>query len=572
FSPTGVAMTDYEITGYLMQARSTTTGHLVTWRTALPDFTALYWPGPGSPEFVACTVLAPSTGDLPVSVAPPVFAGISPSGGSELGGTFITITGTGFVDGLTVTIGGVQAHGNNSGPPSPPIVNGAGTEITCYSPAGTGQVDVYIENPDAQNVNASNAFGYFFQVDFAALADGGISSAAFATATGLTSFTRGSTSTCQVSSSALVAGIANDRACIGSVDGVKRGLWVVHNTKNLWGGSGDNSPRNLTGTDWQSGTGAMTGTYAAGPDGIAPGVGCSRANLASGQYSAYVSGAGSGVATWSSWQRSKDASVNGDMQMGWISGTPGDGVQRIRAASDTWARLVLSSTARTYFAPADGRDYSASGGQTPRARDVLVDYVMLNQGEFATPAIPVGGAYRKSDKARGAIPTMGNRMRFYARFYPMLASSMSVAEHGTSTNGLSSALYLFSASEGGSPDLYAYIDATTKKLVVRVGGNQVGGAASNSQTSTNAMTFAMWDEVEILIEVGNAVASRAKWRVNGGSWNDFVLATFALDATPSQDCAIFYDDLGSDTGIQGQFPCVLAEIRAYTTEITEADL
>lgn len=38
---------------YLMQARSSSTGDLVTWVTALPDFDGVEYPGPGSPEHIA---------------------------------------------------------------------------------------------------------------------------------------------------------------------------------------------------------------------------------------------------------------------------------------------------------------------------------------------------------------------------------------------------------------------------------------------------------------------------------------------------------------------------------------
>lgn len=48
---------------YLMQARSTTSGALVTWQSATPDFAGATWPGPGSPEYIAASA-RPAAGDL----------------------------------------------------------------------------------------------------------------------------------------------------------------------------------------------------------------------------------------------------------------------------------------------------------------------------------------------------------------------------------------------------------------------------------------------------------------------------------------------------------------------------
>jgi hypothetical protein len=65
---------------------------------------------------------------------------IAATSGSALGGTAITITGTGFVSGATVTIGGVAA--------SAVVFNGA-TSISCKAPALAAGVlyDVVVTNP-----------------------------------------------------------------------------------------------------------------------------------------------------------------------------------------------------------------------------------------------------------------------------------------------------------------------------------------------------------------------------------------------------------------------------------------
>ncbi|NCC83602.1 MAG: hypothetical protein EOM03_05680, partial [Clostridia bacterium] len=88
-------------------------------------------------------------------VAPPpapTVAGISPATGTTAGGTAVTITGIGFVEGATVTIGGTTATG---------VVVSNATTITAITPAhAAGVVDVVVTNPDEQSDTLSNGFTY----------------------------------------------------------------------------------------------------------------------------------------------------------------------------------------------------------------------------------------------------------------------------------------------------------------------------------------------------------------------------------------------------------------------------
>jgi len=77
---------------------------------------------------------------------------ISPSFGPLAGGTKVTITGTGFLSGATVTIGGTAATGIT-------VVNA--TSITATTPAGTvGAKNVMVTNPDNQLGTLVSAFTY----------------------------------------------------------------------------------------------------------------------------------------------------------------------------------------------------------------------------------------------------------------------------------------------------------------------------------------------------------------------------------------------------------------------------
>ena len=83
---------------------------------------------------------------------PPTVTGVSPASGSINGGAAVTITGTGFSSGATVTIGGNPATGVT-------VVNG--TSITATTPAhAAGAVAVTVTNADSQSGTAASAFTY----------------------------------------------------------------------------------------------------------------------------------------------------------------------------------------------------------------------------------------------------------------------------------------------------------------------------------------------------------------------------------------------------------------------------
>lgn len=72
----------------------------------------------------------------------PVLTGLTPTQGSQAGGTAITLSGFNFQTGATVTVGGTPASS---------IVVVSSTQITCDTPAGTvGTRDVRVTNPDTR--------------------------------------------------------------------------------------------------------------------------------------------------------------------------------------------------------------------------------------------------------------------------------------------------------------------------------------------------------------------------------------------------------------------------------------
>jgi hypothetical protein len=82
----------------------------------------------------------------------PTITGVSPTGGPTAGGTAITITGTNFISGATVTIGGQ---------PATSVTTASATQITATTPArAAGAASVVVTNPDGKAATAANAFTY----------------------------------------------------------------------------------------------------------------------------------------------------------------------------------------------------------------------------------------------------------------------------------------------------------------------------------------------------------------------------------------------------------------------------
>ena len=87
----------------------------------------------------------------PVNPAPTV-SSITPVSGTTAGGTPVTITGTGFLAGATVSFGGTPATGVG-------VTNS--TTITATAPAhAAGAVNVVVTNTDAQSGTLNNGYTY----------------------------------------------------------------------------------------------------------------------------------------------------------------------------------------------------------------------------------------------------------------------------------------------------------------------------------------------------------------------------------------------------------------------------
>ena len=87
-----------------------------------------------------------------VTLPPPTVTAIQPVSGPATGGTAVTITGTNFITGATVTIGGA---------PATSVIWVSSTSITATTPAGTaGAKDLVVTNPDTQIGTLTGGFTY----------------------------------------------------------------------------------------------------------------------------------------------------------------------------------------------------------------------------------------------------------------------------------------------------------------------------------------------------------------------------------------------------------------------------
>ena len=82
----------------------------------------------------------------------PIITSLSPTSGPAAGGTTVTISGTGFAVGATVTFGGTAATNVN--------VLGS-TTLTAVAPAhASGSVNVVVTNPGGQSATSTNGYSY----------------------------------------------------------------------------------------------------------------------------------------------------------------------------------------------------------------------------------------------------------------------------------------------------------------------------------------------------------------------------------------------------------------------------
>ncbi|MHC5018853.1 MAG: IPT/TIG domain-containing protein [Planctomycetota bacterium] len=159
----------------------------------------------------------------------PTLSSVSPAAGPLAGGTTVTLTGTNFVAGATVTFGGNPATGVN-------VVSG--TQITCATPAGTiGSTNVTVTNVDTLFATLSN--GYLYQggnptVTSVSPSSGPLGGGTFVTVTG-TNFFAGATVDFGGSLATSVAVVSGTQITCSTPSGTGLVTVTVTNVDTLFG-------------------------------------------------------------------------------------------------------------------------------------------------------------------------------------------------------------------------------------------------------------------------------------------------------------------------------------------------
>jgi hypothetical protein len=120
--------------------------------TSATELTAVVPAGTAGPADVVVSTSAGSDtlADGYTYIEAPTATAIDPANGPEAGGTTVTLTGTGFTAGATVTVGGTAATD---------VTVVSATEITFVTPAGTGTGDVVVTT-DGGSDTLTDAFTY----------------------------------------------------------------------------------------------------------------------------------------------------------------------------------------------------------------------------------------------------------------------------------------------------------------------------------------------------------------------------------------------------------------------------
>jgi hypothetical protein len=164
----------------------------------------------------------------------PTVTGIGPSSGPVSGGTGVTITGTGFQSGATVSLGGTAASN---------VVVGSSTSITATTPAhAAGAVNVVVTNSDAQSGVLSNGYTYLASPDFmitaSALSPASVASGGSATSTVTITSVNGFNGALSLSCSSILPEVTAPPTCSfspGSVTGSGTSTLTVRTTAAVKG-------------------------------------------------------------------------------------------------------------------------------------------------------------------------------------------------------------------------------------------------------------------------------------------------------------------------------------------------
>jgi hypothetical protein len=244
----------------------------------------------------------------------------------------------------------------------------------------------------------------------------------------------------------------------------------------------------------------------------------------------------------SSWQKQGSG---GALQQLSAYGDNAIAIARGAGAPASFARLVLPTYTNVTGGnfdggiPVDGQNQIPVGGIAAGARDVICDLHSMEAGKFATEVIVTGGAggSRSGERLTRSIPTDSvdnGRVSIYAEIQPKGARS---------AYGSPIRLWTIDANN------YCEINPTTGVITTSVAG---------VTNTTDPVTWNALDTVEIFVATGASVATRASYRVNGGSETVLSITGSALAAVSAPSA---FDWLCNGTA--SQFTSWARKLEAY---------
>lgn len=416
-------------------------------------------------------------------------------------------------------------------------------------------------NPDA-----------LWDFDFTSLSSGGHSASSFLSTTAIgnpagLAFSRSTVSTVQIDANTIDGTPGVDDACVGNEtnDPTKKGLVLQQRATNLITTPRDISGLNVPGGTPGTGTATHTLNQANGPDGASLTADrVAAATTAGGQYANYFHESGNHDGVYSVWF--KDAGSNGS-QMVANNGPDDEGVATVISHTTSWVRGsllrpdALGASDAVFFNSVVARDFHSVGGRTVTGCDVYVDLHQFEIGAFASEAIPIGNDTRADDRLAYNRPgsdliAANGQLRLYAKWIAKSDTAHLLRCWITSSYQQSNNYGTFLT--WGSED-YVLLDTNNKIEVL------LTGMSSIPKISTNALSFNHGDLVELFIAFGAGLASVCKYKVNGGSWVDLVLATVSQTPNPGASTVYLMCDpaFQADSHQTCQLPCWLQRLTFY---------
>ncbi len=328
------------------------------------------------------------------------------------------------------------------------------------------------------------------------------------------SFTRASSgATVQTSSSTMISGIAANLLRVGNRWGSKA-ILIECSRKNEV-----DDPRDLA-TQPFAGLGYVGSTTAiARPDGT---IGAKRAKLDSGGHTPAWGGdlIDGDPYVASVWMRQylEEIATAGQLHAQAVGVGIAPGYRS--ALTMEWERVetaaIFAAAGLTnYVIPCDASSLVAYGGGPASAMELLLDWWQLERGLYRTSACIGTRAGDELIVPPSSIIGDG-RLELYLAVRPLGTPAQYIEANG------SIMLWERAIAE---PDVYAYIDGTTRDIWI------VNGAGSVQLAG--APDWAAGDLVELVLQAGGGVATTAHVRINGGT--PVALTGASLAAMPSGD-------------------------------------